>query len=147
MSYKNAVRLSYQANGRLVLETPTGIPDWGQYLAALRQIPGRHWSPKRKVNTFPADAKRAVWRLLIRFFPGFSLEGPKGKFLIPAKVSPPIKVEVSSRPRMAPPGEEPKPAPKPVRPPYRGGWERKTPNPEELKAQAHEGLFNSTSMR
>lgn len=61
---------------RLVVSTPY-CPD---SVAMARRIPGRRWDADRKVNTFPATARQAVWAMLKACFAGHTGNGPKGLF-------------------------------------------------------------------
>lgn len=75
-----------EAEGRLAVDTPYS-PD---VVDAFRRIAGRKWDKERKLNTFPAAARTAIWAVFKRFYPGSLGRGPKGLFVIPtAEVKPP----------------------------------------------------------
>jgi hypothetical protein len=66
-------------DSRLVVQTPydPAVVD------AMRAIKGRKWDPERKVNHFPADANRALYHVMTRFYAGKIGIAPDGKpFLI-----------------------------------------------------------------
>lgn len=82
------------ARGRaLAVETPANPTT--QCVEAWRSIPGRVWyglpevkstsgKPQpRGVNIIPATSRAGLWQLLCTFYPGCSVIGPKGPFVIP----------------------------------------------------------------
>lgn len=67
-----------EAGDRLVVRTPYNEA----VVEAMRAIPGRRWNKEEKANTFPVSAKRAVWEMIKRFYPGQLLKGSKGIVVI-----------------------------------------------------------------
>jgi len=58
-----------------------------EFIQAWREIPGRKWDAKRKANAVPAGSKMALWKMLVKYFPGKSGVGPKGVFRLPKAVA------------------------------------------------------------
>ncbi len=50
--------------------------------ARLNRVAGRQWDSERKVNTFPLQAKRAVFAALQDAHAGSRCLGPKGEFTL-----------------------------------------------------------------
>ncbi len=67
-----------EVGGRLALKTPFSP----EAVARLRSIPGRRWDAEGKVNTFPMNARQALWQALQDLFPGQVGLGPRGVFRI-----------------------------------------------------------------
>ena len=67
--------------GVLVLTT-TERPTDAQ-LAELRDITGRRWDSRRRVNTFPAASRAALWSWVRRWYAGSMMVGPRGTQRVP----------------------------------------------------------------
>lgn len=67
-----------RADGRIEVATPYN-PD---AVIAFRAVPGRRFDRARKVETFPAEADRAVLAALRKVFAGSVAKGPKGLFRV-----------------------------------------------------------------
>ena len=81
---KAMVVLSYEGE-RLHLVTPWSPSlDFGEWLKAMRSVGGMRYEGKGQGNSFPKTARKAVYKLLCRFFPGIPATGPMGDFTIPA---------------------------------------------------------------
>jgi hypothetical protein len=50
--------------------------------ASLGRLPGRRWDAERKVSTYPATSKRAVFEALRGALPGALCLGPRGEFTL-----------------------------------------------------------------
>jgi hypothetical protein len=72
------VTIAEGPDGRLAVRTPYGEA----IVEAMRGVPGRRWDREAKVNTFPAEAKGALWTVLRQHFNGAVGLGPKGLFVI-----------------------------------------------------------------
>jgi hypothetical protein len=65
---------------RLVVKTPYNM----EAVYAFAKIPGRKWLKLSASNSFPRNAKPAVWIVLQQFYAGSTAKGPKGRFTVPA---------------------------------------------------------------
>ena len=64
--------------GRLAVVTPYSEA----IVAAFRAIQGRRWDKEHKLNTFPAQARPALWAAFQKHFAGATGVGPSGPFLV-----------------------------------------------------------------
>lgn len=60
-------------------------PRRDEALLAWRTIPGRRWDWNLKANLIPVASKRALWDLLIHYYPGEVGFGIKGRFVVPRR--------------------------------------------------------------
>jgi hypothetical protein len=67
----------------LKVVTPYRRGDSEAFIAAWRAVPGRRYRDKANFVPLTGEAKRAVYDLLARFFPGQYAKGPKGVFRLP----------------------------------------------------------------
>lgn len=71
-----AVKVELGAGGRYVVITPYNA----EAVDAMRNIRGRRWDAERKVNTFPHEARGALFALLMNHYRGKLGIGPLGPF-------------------------------------------------------------------
>ena len=62
------------------------------FVRAWRKIPGRRWN--KGWNYLPRTQKKALWELLVDYFPGKFGDGPKGTFRVPCKSRLPKQLEM-----------------------------------------------------
>ena len=67
----------------LKVVTPYRRGDSEAFIAAWRAVPGRRYRDKANFVPLTGEARRAVYDLLSRFFPGQYATGPKGVFRLP----------------------------------------------------------------
>lgn len=84
------VKIAVADDGRYAVKTPYD-PD---AVTAFQKIPGRKWDKANKVNTFPADQKKAIFQVLCDFYEGMTAVGPKGVFKVVCPKQP--KAQVSA---------------------------------------------------
>lgn len=76
-----SVKIDYNKD-RMQLKAYIPVDMWQNWIAALRQVPGRKYEGSG-LNSFPISRKREVYQLLCEFLPGKAGVGPKGDFIIP----------------------------------------------------------------
>jgi|688.fasta_scaffold07801_28 hypothetical protein len=67
----------------LKVVTPYRRGDSEAFISAWRAVPGRRYRDKANFVPLTSEARRAVYDLLTRFFPGQYAKGPKGVFRLP----------------------------------------------------------------
>lgn len=72
------IKIEEVDGGRLAVTSPYDA----EAVRQMQQIRGRRWDGARKVNSFSATERAAVWAMLMRCYPGRLGEGPKGLFVI-----------------------------------------------------------------
>jgi len=89
---------------RLAIKTPYKP----EAVAVFQKVNGRKWDKVRKVNTFPASEKVAVYAVLKAHYAGLNAIGPKGPFVIPSpgsagpKMQTPVKAAEKTPHTMTP---------------------------------------------
>lgn len=84
-SEQNATITILEQGQFLYVKTPYKRSAPGAFHNAWRSIPGRWWDGANQTNVVPVQAKRQVYALLCRFFPGSYGLGPLGPFRLPSK--------------------------------------------------------------
>lgn len=65
--------------GRYIVFTPYNA----DLVADMQKLEGRRWDSKNKANTFPLFVRDALWKVLIKHFPGKLVIGCKGVGQLP----------------------------------------------------------------
>lgn len=80
---KNVTISITETGGMLIVTTPYRRGDAAAFVDAWRAIPGRRFDRNAKANAVPVAARRALWDLLQRFFPGHYGRANNGIFRVP----------------------------------------------------------------
>ena len=77
---------------RIRVKTPFRRGKSKGFVQAWRKIPGRRW--EKGWNYLPKTQKKALWDLLVEYFPGKFGDGPKGVFRVPSPARFPKQLEM-----------------------------------------------------
>jgi len=79
-------------DGMVRVKTPFRRGKCKDFIQAWRKIPGRRYN--KGFNYVPETQKKALWKLLVEYFPGKYGDGPKGFFRVPPSDKKPDQMEM-----------------------------------------------------